>query len=56
MQKNIRYASDRTKAQVADILSLGRAGPYAMKIAWNAQTVFDFSADGTMTSVRGYPY
>ena len=41
MNPNFIYSFDKWKAKVANIITMGNAKPFLVKISWNDKTVID---------------
>lgn len=52
---NPKYSTDRWKSRLAEILTLGRADPYDLHIAWHSETRTILDKDGNVIRAQGYP-
>lgn len=56
MDANPQYSTDVKKSKWADIISLGQAEPYTMRILWTADTEFILDKNGKPLDIKGYPF
>jgi RHS repeat-associated protein len=52
---NFQYSTDRWKSRLAEIITLGQADPYSIKITWSSATTVTLDHQGNVLSIKGYP-
>lgn len=52
---NPKYSTDRWKSRLAEIITLGQADAYDIRITWSAETELIVDPHGNMLSMTGYP-
>ncbi|SIE00997.1 hypothetical protein [Mycobacteroides abscessus] len=56
MDPNPQYSTDVSKARWGELISLGQAQDYTMRITWRADTEFILDKSGKPVEIKGYPY